>query len=194
MAQPHPAPRPGPESGQAGTPDAFSVPAIMGRIMIRMRQQGDQTTREWGLSPQAGRTLGYIEAAESSGTGVVQRDIAQISGTRAASVTALVQNLERDGWIERRTDPADSRRKTLHTTQKARDLVQSWSGFWGTAEADMLAPLDPAERETLVRLLRKIDDAYSADLQEMGDFRRPDNPDEDPASGPHWGGREGAGK
>jgi MarR family transcriptional regulator, repressor for mepA len=153
------------------TPDAFSVPALMGRIMIRMRQHGDQVTREWGLSPQAGRTLGYIEAAEKDG--VVQRDLAVASGTRAASVTALVQNLERDGWIERRTDPRDSRRKTLHTTPKAREVIGSWSGFWDRAEAEILAPLDAGERETLVRLLRKIDDAYSSDLQDMGDFSRP---------------------
>ena len=160
-------------SPERPTPDAFSVPALMGRIMIRMRQHGDQVTREWGLSPQAGRTLGFIEASEAKG--VVQKDLAEASGTRAASVTALVQNLERDGWIERRTDPKDSRRKTLHTTQKARDVIGSWSGFWEKAEADILSPLEPAERATLIRLLRKIDDAYSADLQNMGDFQRPDH-------------------
>ena len=53
------------------TPDAFSVPALMGRLMIRMRQRGDQVTREWGLSPQAGRTLGFIEASEAKG--IVQK-------------------------------------------------------------------------------------------------------------------------
>jgi DNA-binding MarR family transcriptional regulator len=147
----------------------------MGRIMIRMRQHGDQVTRAWGLSPQAGRTLGFIEASEAKG--VVQKDLAEASGTRAASVTALVQNLERDGWIERRPDPKDSRRKTLHTTQKAREVINGWSGFWG--EDEMMSALDADERATFVRLLRKIDDHYSRDVQNAGDFSRPVDADEE---------------
>jgi DNA-binding MarR family transcriptional regulator len=112
-----------------------------------------------GLTPHQARTLGFIEGNEASG--VNQRDIADATGTRAASISSLLQGLERDGWIVRRTDPEDSRRKTVHVTAKARNLVRRFeAGVWAGSELS-LAGLSPDEQTELIRLLTKLDASLS---------------------------------
>lgn len=134
------------------------VAELIGRLAGRARQSIrtslDSADME-GLTPQQARTLGYIEANQSRG--LYAKDITEVSGTRAASTSAMLKGLERDGWIARRPDPLDSRRKTVHVTAKGADIVhrfenQMWSG------ADMkLGALSEPELDELIRLLTKVD-------------------------------------
>jgi MarR family transcriptional regulator, repressor for mepA len=134
-----------------------TVSELLGRVATRLRQTMDTGTDAdfGGLTPHQARIVGYIEANEDRG--IIQRDIAEITGTRPASVSSLLQGLERDGWLERRTDPTDSRRKTLHVTAKARALVKGFERrTWGAIEARIDCFTDE-ERRTLVALLSKLD-------------------------------------
>jgi DNA-binding MarR family transcriptional regulator len=79
---------------------------------------------------------------------------------RAASVSSLLQGLERDGWIERRSDPNDSRRKTLHVTAKSRVLVAEFDTVVRRAEAELLEPLTTSEQAALIHLLFKVDQRF----------------------------------
>lgn len=138
-------------------PDA-TLGELFGRVAVRLRQAMAASFDDFdlgGLSPHQGRIVGWIEANEDRG--VIQRDVAEITGTRASSVSSLLQGLEQDGWIERRTDPADSRRKTLHVTPKAREVVKRFeTRSWDGANA-ALDSLDADERATLAALLTKLD-------------------------------------
>jgi DNA-binding MarR family transcriptional regulator len=137
---------------------AAQIAELIGRISLRARQNMatamDQVDLA-GLTPHQARILGWIEANE--GRGVIQRDIADVMGARAASVSSLLQVLERDGWIERRADPSDSRRKTLHTTEKGRVQVKRFEAeIWAGASL-RLASFTDAEADDLRRLLTKLD-------------------------------------
>lgn len=137
-------------------------PETATRLIMRIAQRLRQTMGAsfdaadmGGLTPHQARTVGYIEANESRG--LIQRDIAEMSGTRPASVSSLLQGLEQDGWIERRVDPSDSRRKTLHVTDKGRDVVHRFeAGLWASVDTG-LAGLTDEENATLVSLLSKVD-------------------------------------
>ncbi len=73
------------------------------------RKAGEDWIRERGLSHEQAFTLGYLEA----NPGTIQRDIASVSRTSAASVSSLLQGLERRGLVERRTESGDERRKRV---------------------------------------------------------------------------------
>jgi DNA-binding MarR family transcriptional regulator len=136
---------------------------LLRRITLTMRQRGDSATRQFGLSIQAGRTIGFIEGMEAQGRAVSQKDLAAVSGTTAASVTSLLQNMERDGWIERRSDPDDARRKSITITDKARAMLGDWEQLWADDDEQLLEPLTAAEKKEFLRLLHKIGDAYIVD-------------------------------
>jgi MarR family transcriptional repressor of mepA len=113
---------------------------------------GQDWVRERELSHEQSFVLGYL--AQNPGT--IQRDIAQVSRTSAASVSSLLQGLERRGLIERRTEVGNERSKRVFATQAGVELISGFEDAMLAAGETILAPLDESERETLHTLLTKI--------------------------------------
>lgn len=116
------------------------------------RKAGEDWTRERELSHEQAFVLGYL----AQNPGSIQRDIAQISRTSAASVSSLLQGLERRGLVERRTVSGDERSKRVYATPSGTELIAGFETAMAAADETILAPLDPTERATLQTLLSKI--------------------------------------
>ena len=113
---------------------------------------GEDWIRERDLSHPQAFVLGYLV----QNPGAIQRDIAQISRTSAASVSSLLQGLERRGLVERRTEEGDERSKRVYATESGAELIAGFDIAVAVANETILAPLDRAERATLHALLTKI--------------------------------------
>ena len=132
-------------------------PTTSGLELVRwigwaQRKAGEDWVRARELSQQQAFTLGYLEA----NPGTIQRDIAKISRTSAASVSSLLQGLERRGLVERRTEDGDERSKRVYATPAGAELIAGFEAAMSAADETILAPLDEAERATLQALLTKI--------------------------------------
>lgn len=113
---------------------------------------GEEWIRARELSRQQSFALGFLVANPGS----IQRDIAEITRTSAASVSSLLQGLERRGLVERRTEDGDERSKRVYATPAGTALIAGFDDAMAAAEETILAPLDPAERATLHALLTKL--------------------------------------
>jgi len=113
---------------------------------------GEDWIRERELSHAQGFVLGFLV----QNPGAIQRDLAQVSRTSAASVSSLLQGLERRGLVERRTESGDERSKRVYATESGAELIAGFDGAMAAANETILAPLDQAERATLHALLMKI--------------------------------------
>ena len=113
---------------------------------------GEDWIRERELSHAQSFVLGYLV----QNPGAIQRDIAQVSRTSAASVTSLLQGLERRGLVERRTEDGDERSKRVYATDAGVELIDGFDATMAAANETILAPLDADERATLLALLSKI--------------------------------------
>jgi len=113
---------------------------------------GEEWIRTRDLSHAQGFVLGYLV----DNPGAIQRDIAQITRTSAASVSSLMQGLERRELIERRTENGDERRKRVYATPAGAELTAGFAEAMAAADETILAPLDEDERATLHALLTKI--------------------------------------
>jgi len=116
------------------------------------RKAGEDWIRERDLSHEQSFVLGYLV----QNPGAIQRDIAQVSRTSAASVSSLLQGLERRGLVERRTEAGNERSKRVYATPSGAELIAGFESAIGEIEETILAPLDQAERATLHALLTKI--------------------------------------
>jgi DNA-binding MarR family transcriptional regulator len=134
---------------QNATPSSFELFRWVGWAQM---QAGQDWIRERELSHQQGFTLGYVD----QNPGAMQREIAKISRTSAASVSSLLQGLETRGLIERRTEDGDERSKRVYATPAGSELISGFDGAMLAAEESLLSPLSTAERETLHALLTKI--------------------------------------
>lgn len=116
------------------------------------RKVGEDWIRERDLSHEQAFVLGYLV----QNPGAIQRDIADVSRTSAASVSSLLQGLERRGLVERRTQSGDERRKRVFATPAGSELIAGFDVAMAEADETILAPLTSEERATLLSLLTKI--------------------------------------
>jgi MarR family transcriptional regulator, repressor for mepA len=116
------------------------------------RKAAEDWIRERELSFEQSFALGYL----AQNPGAIQRDLAQMTRTSAASVSSLLQGLERRGLVERRTEPGNERSKRVHATPAGLELISGFEAAMAAADETILAPLDDAERATLHALLTKI--------------------------------------
>jgi MarR family transcriptional repressor of mepA len=116
------------------------------------RKSGEDWIRARELSHEQAFVLGYLV----DNPGSIQRDIAAVSRTSAASVSSLLQGLERRDLVERRTEDGDERRKRVYATPAGAELISGFEDATAATDDAILAPLDGDERATLLALLKKI--------------------------------------
>ena len=103
------------------------------------RKAGEDWIRERELSHEQGFVLGYLV----QNPGAIQRDIAQISRTSAASVSSLLQGLERRGLVERRTEDGDERSKRVYATPAGAELIAGFDAAMAARRRDDPRPAGP---------------------------------------------------
>jgi len=113
---------------------------------------GEEWIRERDLSHPQSFVLGYLV----QNPGAIQRDIAAVSRTTAASVSSLLQGLETRGLIERRADADNERIKRVYATPAGAQLIAGFDESMKATEETILAPLSATERESLRALLTKV--------------------------------------
>lgn len=83
-------------------------------------------------------------------------ELAEKAGVTRATITGLVDTLERDGLVKREHDAGDRRMMQVHLTQRGQcALLEVLPGHFKQM-AELMAPLSEHERKTLVRLLNKV--------------------------------------
>jgi DNA-binding MarR family transcriptional regulator len=130
-------------------------------IALKMRNRAEKFAIRPDLTAAQARAIGFIERIEATEhRGVIQRELAEVTRTTAASVSSLIDGLERNGYVERRPSANDIRRNELHVLPKARGLAADFDRQMEQAETELLRPLTTAQRTTLLELLRRIDEHF----------------------------------
>ena len=93
--------------------------------------------------------------------GVPQRELSDAMHISPASVTNMLQRMERDGWISRERDREDQRIVRVYLTRKAKDLRAKARTVFREIEEELVSVYSDEERETLKRLLMKLHDRFA---------------------------------
>jgi len=133
-------------------PKATTTLELLRWIGWAQMKAGEDWIRERELSHAQSFVLGYLV----QNPGAIQRDIAEVSRTSAASVSSLLQGLERRDLVERRSEDGNERTKRVYATPAGAELIAGFENSMITVEDTILAPLDKPERAALHALLTKI--------------------------------------
>jgi len=110
--------------------------------------------RPLGLGAQQFLVLKQLqELGESS-----QAELADALGIDRSNLATLVGDLCDRDLVERTRDEADRRRYVLRLSPTGERLLDRTEGAIAAAEEDLLAPLEPEQREQLHALLRRLAD------------------------------------
>lgn len=113
----------------------------------------DHALRHHRLSRAGREALAVLDGAGQplSPTAIAERLI-----VTTASVTSLLDTLERRGLVERRPDPTDRRRLLIMITQDGKAIVDQFLPEVVALQTAALATLTEAQRRQLVELLATV--------------------------------------
>ncbi|KUM87796.1 MarR family transcriptional regulator [Streptomyces pseudovenezuelae] len=127
---------------------------LLYRLGLRSGQLFNTFLQESGLRLRHYAVLRYLAGSE----GALQRELSAQLGYDPSAIVGLVDDLEKLGMTERRPSPDDRRSKTVVLTDTGRSFLRGTDEAGRRVTNDLLAPLDPAERDTLQALLLRIAD------------------------------------
>lgn len=123
---------------------------------IGMKVRGMANTRlsELGLNAQQGQMMGYI--FENQDKGVIQKDLAEHFNRTGATITSMLQGLEKKGYIKRVIPKDNERQKNIYLLKKGTDLVEEFDEIFMEVEKSITKGLTEEESETFMKLLIKV--------------------------------------
>jgi len=105
------------------------------------------------LRPRAARLLGCDECVPGPRT---PAELADAAGVTRATMTGLIDTLERDGFVKREPDTNDRRMMSVRLTPAGEKFLVGFLPGHFQAIAALMSPLSESERKTLVGLLGKV--------------------------------------
>lgn len=88
--------------------------------------------------------------------GIDQTALAKRVAFDPATSGSVIGRLESKGWVERRADEVDRRRKLLVLTPQGLQALQGMQSAVAAVQAEILSPLASQEQAQLMRLLNQL--------------------------------------
>jgi DNA-binding MarR family transcriptional regulator len=139
------------------SPSHTFLPRTSSRVTLAGRKLTTvfaENLRPLGLAPAQFLVLQELWAEPA----LTQRDLVARCVVEQATMAATLQRMERDGLITREPHPDDQRARLIRPTAHAVALRAPALAVAAAVDADLMAPLDAAERATLVDLLGRVTD------------------------------------
>jgi DNA-binding MarR family transcriptional regulator len=152
MPSPTPANRPDPEASN----DASDLEGLIGynmkRAYVTIQKDFRAALGEGGLAPRTFSALSLVVDFPN----LSQSELARMIGIERSGLVAIIDELERRGFLMRNTVPGDRRVQALSPTIGG---IRAYRATLRTVQAHedrLLADLTATEKETLMDLLKKI--------------------------------------
>jgi DNA-binding MarR family transcriptional regulator len=125
---------------------------LANQLAHRIRQATAQALAPLGLTPPSLRVLAFIAADQP----LTQTQLGRRTGMDRTTITRFVDRLEALGLAQRQTDAADRRAHALTLTPAGGRALAAAEAAAAAQEDALLAPLNPAERATLIALMARL--------------------------------------
>ncbi|MGL5823176.1 MAG: MarR family winged helix-turn-helix transcriptional regulator [Sarcina sp.] len=129
---------------------------LIREIGIRSKNIGDSRLLEYGLNSQQAKMISYIYANQEEG--VIQKDLAKKFNRNKASITSMLQGLEKKGYIQRVVSKNNEREKNIYVLEKGKDLIEEFNELFITVENKLLNNFTDEEIKKLKDLLTRVNE------------------------------------
>ncbi len=129
--------------------------ACINRILAR---KADKKTLEYGITEEQGRMICYLYYRKDKD--IYLKNIENDIHLRKSSLTSLLNNLEKKGYIKRIVQKNDLRLKKIELTKKGDNLFCSLEKAFKESDNEVLENISKDEEKEFNRLLDKILDNY----------------------------------
>lgn len=143
----------GQSTEQAPHPLLADTAFQLGRLGAVAVERLRQALKPLGLRPLHYAALVFAAAVE----GASQRAIVDALSVKPSTMVGVIDELERRGLARRGADEQDRRSHAIFVTERGTEVLEEAAEIAAQVQAELLAPLDESERQTLHDLLARID-------------------------------------
>jgi DNA-binding MarR family transcriptional regulator len=140
--------------------DSIEVITPLWRVAKVLADDRRRTLAALGVDPS---TLDLLSVIRRSGAPyeLTTREITRRALITAGAVSQRIARAEQAGLVERAPSPASRRAVSVRLTDAGHALLEATVSHLLEHEADLIGPLDPAERSVLNVLLTKLEEALT---------------------------------
>jgi DNA-binding MarR family transcriptional regulator len=158
----------------ADAPPIRRVPLALARRFFQIcNTVGAEAAAEADLTPLEFAVMAYVNSTDGE-PDIEQGGLAERVGVDRNTTSLLVRSLEAKGLLEQRVSLTDRRVRLIRLTRRGEALFRRLHPKALAAQENILAFLEPAERELLLDLLLRVIDEYRH-LARPGAHRRKRN-------------------
>ncbi len=97
-------------------------------------------------------------------------ELARVARVTPATMTRMVQRMEKAGFVTRKPDAVDQRVSRVHVTRAGRAVRRKLENAWATMEVDSFVGFNASDRATLKSLLLRVRDNLARVIHDDGPF------------------------
>jgi DNA-binding MarR family transcriptional regulator len=143
---------------------ADAVSSTTGYLLLKLatlaEARMEQTLRPFRLRGRTLRVLAFVDGGEVS-----QRDLCRQTGLDRTTMVAVIDELERDGYVRRDRSLSDRRKQVIRITDDGRRVLGEALASLRRTEEEFLTPLNPDGRRQLHHLLSALFAAHDPRCQ-----------------------------
>ncbi|OSQ34754.1 MULTISPECIES: transcriptional regulator SlyA [Thalassospira] len=125
----------------------------LGLVARLWRAEIDRRLATFGLTESRWLTLLHLSRLPQAAT---QRELAEAVGVRGPTLVRTLDRLEAEGLIERRTETADRRTKSVHLRAEAAPVLERIEATAAAVRAEILSDITSDEVATCLKVLEQI--------------------------------------
>ncbi len=134
---------------------------LVGRVSRKLNRITKESITPYGLTT----SQFFLLIALYEENGILISKLAKKVALDKATLTGIIDRLERDGLVERRNDPEDRRAIRIYLTSKAESLREELLEIYHRNNAKFLSVLSDDEKEIFERVVQKLE-SIGGDLDE----------------------------
>ncbi|MDW7798937.1 MarR family transcriptional regulator [Streptococcus canis] len=127
---------------------------LIKRANLNFDKIANHTLASYGITHSQFKCLKYLYLFDNGSLN--QRDLEHYFHMSNPTVTRILQNLEKEGWIKRLANGKDKRHKQLYLTDKALSMQENFKDIANQLESQLTEHLTDQELDHLQTLLRKM--------------------------------------
>lgn len=120
-----------------------------------LRYKNDQRLAAYDITEPQVRLLGHIDGAQKYNQEINRRYLSMAMQISGPSVTSLLNSLEKNGFIIRRSGNEDGRTITIELTEKSQKLLSEMSGILSEITDEMLTGFSEEEKTVYLNFLKR---------------------------------------
>ena len=142
--------------------------SVMCLRLMQVFRRVSRGMRRWQdrVAPSSGTPLGprHVAALQQlRGGPVTVGELASLLGLTLPTVSGVLADLDRAGFIDRQPDPADRRRTLVRVLPTQAAVVEQWLDGAASPLARVLDKLAPSERSAFLKAMSMLEEELAAD-------------------------------